>query len=128
MTGPVAAVPDPRPALVAGLDGLLIAGWRCELCGHPLAYRAPWCPVCRGSLRAATFGPCGVVWAATVVRVPLPGRTPPYGVTYVDVDDGPRVLAHVMETGQRLRSGARVRFSAVSEDGDVLVRAETEQG
>lgn len=64
----------------------------------------------------ARFGPEGVVWSATVVRVPLPGRAPPYGLAYVDLDDGPRVLAHVQ--GETVPIGARVRLRGVTRHGD----------
>jgi hypothetical protein len=36
-----------------------------------------------------------VVWSSTVVRVPLPGYDPPYRLAYVDLCDGPRILARV---------------------------------
>jgi uncharacterized OB-fold protein len=52
-----------------------------------------------------------------VVRIPVPGRTPPYALAYVDLDDGPRVLAHADDP---VDIGARVRLAA-SRDGDVRV-------
>ncbi|MEU1692872.1 OB-fold domain-containing protein [Streptomyces hirsutus] len=39
-----------------------------------------------------TFPPRGSVWASTVVRIDVGTRRPPYGIAYVDLDDGPRVL------------------------------------
>ena len=72
------------------------------------------------------FGPSGTVWSSTVVRVPVPGRTPPYGLAYVDLDNGPRVLAHVADTGtdagtERVPPGTRVTIVGETLDGDVLV-------
>jgi uncharacterized OB-fold protein len=52
-----------------------------------------------------------------VVRVPVPGRTPPYALAYVDLDDGPRVLAHADDA---VPIGARVRL-AESAQGDVRI-------
>jgi uncharacterized OB-fold protein len=52
--------------------------------------------------------------------VPLPGRIPPYALAYVDLDDGPRVLAHLDGEPRRLPAGARVGLSGLSVDGDLV--------
>jgi uncharacterized protein len=127
MSGAVEA-PDPRP-VVEDVDGeWLLRGWRCTVCRHAIALPAPWCPRCRGPLADAGFGPAGTVWSATVVRVPLPGRTPPYALAYVDLDGradegaGPRILAHLADTESRLHVGDRVVVTEPA-DGDVMVVA-----
>ncbi len=63
-----------------------------------------------------------------MVRVAVPGRTPPYGLAYVDLDDGPRILAHVADSRSadddpivRVAPGARVQLAGATELGDVLV-------
>lgn len=113
--------PDPRPQVAA--DGAAIEGWCCTQCRWPLALSGPWCPRCRGALEAVTFGPQGTVWSATVLRVPLPGRPGPSMLAYVDLDDGPRVLAHVLaDNDDRLHAGDRVALSGSSEEGDLTVR------
>jgi uncharacterized protein len=113
--------PDPRPQVESVSGEWMLRGWRCATCGHALALPAPWCPVCRGVLEPTRFGPSGTVWSATVVRVPLPGRTPPYALAYVDLDDaGPRVIAHLAATAGRRHVGDRVRLTAPL-DGDVAV-------
>lgn len=62
----------------------------------------------------------GLVWSATVLRVPLPGREPPIALAYVDLDDGPRVLGHISTDGEeRLTAGTRVTGAGVSPDGDL---------
>ena len=82
----------------------------------------PWCPVCHGQAEPAMFGPTGRVWSSTVVRVPLPGRTPPYTLAYVNLDDGPRVLAHVRDHQQPLAIGTVVRLAGQAIDGrDIVV-------
>jgi uncharacterized protein len=122
---PLPALPDPRPRLVPG--ELRVHGWRCVACGHAIAESAPWCPVCRGELAEAAFGPGGVVWSSTVFRVPLDGRVPPWGLAYVDLDDaGPRILAH-SRVPERLPVGARATIVGLSEDGDIAVDAEEER-
>jgi len=113
-------IPDPRPQLAEGSQST-IAGWQCASCRHPLALPAPWCPLCHGPLETTTWGPGGTTWAATVLRVPLPGRTPPMMLAYIDLDEGPRVLGHLTsETNERPECGTRVRLIGVTAAGDLL--------
>jgi|SRR5271154_4220194 len=116
--------PDPRPTSQVDDDGLVyLLGWRCAECAHPVALPAPWCPRCRGELAPDKFGPRGVVWSSTVLRVALPGRTPPYGLAYVDLTDGPRVLGHyTAEPLVRLPVGTTVELTTPTDFGDVAVR------
>jgi uncharacterized OB-fold protein len=65
------------------------------------------------------FGPEGQVWSSTVLRVPLPGRRPPYGLVYVDLDDGPRVLGHSRAEATPA-VGERVTLQTVSDLGDLV--------
>jgi uncharacterized protein len=109
---------DPRPRVVAGEGGGRVAGRRCTACGEVCAFTWPACPACGGPVEPAEFGPLGTVWSATVVRIPVPGRTPPYGLAYVDLDEGPRVLAH---TGGPVPIGARVRLVPGGDDVTVEV-------
>jgi uncharacterized OB-fold protein len=123
----VPPLPDSRPRAALEPDGSVrVQGWRCTSCGHPLALAAPWCPRCRSTLEPAAFGPKGVVWASTVLRVPLPGREPPYALAYVDLDAGPRVLGHLAGSGEphRLKAGTTVALAAPSPEGDLVFTAE----
>jgi uncharacterized protein len=113
------AIVDPRPRVGADQAGaIVVIGCRCEACRHPLAVEAPWCPVCRGPLGPAAFGPGGTVWAHTTVRVAVADREPPYTLAYVDLDDGPRILARV--DGQPA-VGGRVQVAGTTPEGDPLV-------
>jgi uncharacterized protein len=104
---------DPRPVVVAGRAGEgLIDGRRCTACAEPTAFAWPACPACGGPVEPARFGPGGTVWSATVVRIPVADRTPPYALAYVDLDEGPRVLAH---SADALPVGARVRVRDTAE-------------
>lgn len=109
---------DPRPRVVAGPRGAVVAGIRCTGCGHPTAVARPRCPACRGPVEPAEFGPEGTVWSATVVRIPVPGREPPYALAYLDLDDGPRVLAH-LPGGEAVPVGARLRLLPSGPGGDL---------
>lgn len=114
-------IPDPRPEIVDGPQGATLKGWRCTACAHPLAMPAPWCPKCRGELTETSFSQEGTVWSSTMLAFAFQGRTPPIVLAYVDVDDGPRVLAHVEQRSDRLHAGERVAIAGASGAGDVLV-------
>jgi len=104
---------DPRPQLANRDGSAVVSGVRCTACSLPVAFSRPRCPACHGEVVPAQFGPTGVVWSATVVRIATPGREPPYALAYVDLDDGPRVLAHL--SGDHAPDvGTRVRLAAAS--------------
>lgn len=113
---------DPRPKVVPQADGAAVLGVRCTDCGYPVAFERPACPVCSGPVAESRFGPGGTVYAATVVRIPVGDRTAPYALAYVDLDDGPRVLAATPPAAGDETSGvpvgSRVRLVGVSEAGD----------
>ncbi|WP_040798149.1 OB-fold domain-containing protein [Nocardia higoensis] len=107
-------VADPRPRVV---DGLL-RGARCVQCRHPLAQPdVPWCPVCFGAVEDCGFAPVGVVWSATTVRIPVGRWAAPFGLAYLDVVDGPRVLVHV-RCDPAPRIGERIEFTC-TDSGDL---------
>lgn len=114
-------VSDPRAMIRSTGRGVVVSGARCRACGYVMAFERLRCPRCTGPVADADFGPGGTVWASTVVRVPVPGRTPPYSLAYVDLDDGPRVLAHVAGVVEPPPIGARVRLEELSQDGDLQV-------
>lgn len=88
------AVADSRPVFRDNR----VHGLRCVLCRTPSAQRdLPWCPICRGPMDAASFSPSGSMWASTTVAIPVGVRQPPFALGYIDLDDGPRVLAHLVE-------------------------------
>ena len=111
-------VADPRPQVQA--DQVL--GVRCAACGYPSAPAAPWCPVCQSrEQKPANFGPGGTVWSSTLVQIPVGRWKPPYAIAYVDLDEGPRVLAHLASPAI-VKAGTRVRIVGADEGGDLLVR------
>lgn len=70
----------------------------------------------------STFGPNGTVFSSTVLRIPVPGRTPPFTLAYVDVEDGPRILVHVDGPDEALVPSSQVTLSGWNEHGDPVVR------
>lgn len=120
---------DPRPRTTQEQDRTLVEGVRCVDCGYAVGFARRRCPRCRGHVETARFGPLGTVWSSTVVRVPVPGRVPPYTLAYVDLEqDGPRVLAHVRASSadpEPTRIGATVRLVARTDSGDLQVEEAT---
>ncbi len=116
----VTTQPDPRPRIRDDATAKTLDGATCRSCGLHTLSTAQRCPECRGELSPASFGPHGVVWSSTVVRVPVPGRTPPYPMSYVDLTDGPRVLCHLAGPAEAAPVGASVRLCGATAEGDLL--------
>lgn len=113
---------DPRPEIRRAAHGdWVVVGRRCRTCVEPTAYPWPRCPSCSAEVEPADFGPRGTVWSSTVVRIAVPGHTPPYSLAYVDLEDGPRVLAHVAGEREPAPIGSRVRLCGASDEGDLQV-------
>lgn len=114
-------VADSRPVL----DGGAVLGVRCTACRYPAAQQGiPWCPVCYAPVEPERFAGTGSVWSSTVVAIPVGERRPPFGLAYLDLDDGPRVLVHLAEP-RVLRAGTRASITG-TDRGD-LVAAPEEQ-
>ena len=113
---------DPRPRVEDGPGGPVVVGTRCLACGQPSSIGCPRCPRCGGENEEARFGAEGAIWSTTTIHVPSGGREAPYTLAYVDLDGGPRVLAHVRD-GLRPapRLDGRVRLAGPSAGGDVEV-------
>ena len=105
-SGPIGSglqVADPRPVFDDGVGegtggAAAVLGVRCTVCRHPDPQRdLPWCLSCHGPVAPARFAPAGTVWSSTVVAIRVGGWPPPFGLAYLDLDDGPRVLVHLTE-------------------------------
>jgi hypothetical protein len=102
-----------------------VHGGRCLACAHANPTAAPRCPRCGGETTPAAFGPRGTIWATTTIHVGRGDRAEPYALAYVDLDDGPRVLAHVRDGVAHPPAVAdRVRLSGTTALGDVEVEVE----
>ncbi|KLL95804.1 hypothetical protein NJ76_22465 [Rhodococcus sp. IITR03] len=108
-------VADPRPTF----DGEVVLGTRCTECRYPTAQQGlPWCPVCYAAMDDARFARTGKVWSSTVVAIPVGTHRPPFGLAYLDLDDGPRVLVHLAEPAV-LELGARLEITG-TDDGNLV--------
>ncbi|MEI7624816.1 MAG: OB-fold domain-containing protein [Actinomycetota bacterium] len=116
------ALADPRPVIIQAGQHHLLDGRSCQACDHAIALQLPLCPRCRGAVEPAQFGPRGVIWALTVVHVPArPDDKVPYTLAYVDLDQGPRLLAYVAPTDATVEVGSSVALTALSALGDPTV-------
>jgi uncharacterized OB-fold protein len=104
-------------------DNDAVVGVRCTECGYPAAQREiPWCPVCHAAVEPERFATEGTVWSATVVRIPVGERRPPFALAYVDLDDGPRLLVH-LDDPTAPSIGTRVRITG-TDRGDLVASVE----
>jgi uncharacterized protein len=111
-------VRDPRPKV----EGVQIVGSACTRCGHRWALRWHQCERCLGDSVAARYGPRGEVWASATVHLVVGHRRPPFTLAYVDLEDGPRILARTT-SDHELPPGARVRIIG-DDEGDIVVTEE----
>ena len=110
---------DPRPR-VEGTSPPRIVGVACTACAHAMPTPRPVCAACGQAVAETRFGPDGVVWSSTVVRIAVGDRTPPCALAVGGLDDGPRGLAHVRGPDVAPPVGSRVRLVEPVE-GDVVV-------
>ena len=108
---------DPRPVVEDGL----VLGVRCSRCNHPMAPATALCTRCAGPVARAVFGPTGQVWSSTVVRIGVGERQAPYTLALVDLDQGPRILAHLTAT-EVVPPGTEVEVTGQTDRGDVEVK------
>ncbi|MBH16621.1 MAG: hypothetical protein CL488_00110 [Acidobacteria bacterium] len=121
---------DPRPEL-SEEDGIhLLLGGRCRACGLASTYLPPICPCGQaGQVEPCGFGPAGTVFSSTVLYIPIPERPPPSCLAYIDLDDGPRILAHVhLGAGPQPMPGDRVSLDGKNALGDLLVKPDRAAG
>jgi len=103
---------EPVPAAYQPvLDDGEVLGARCTACGRPVAPVTPRCPACGGVMAPERFPGRGTVWASTLIHIRVGDHVPPYALAYVDLDDGPRVLAR-QQHPSALPVGARVQVEA----------------
>jgi len=91
----------------------VLLGGRCETCSVRLFPRPTYCPKCLSEkIETITLPSEGVLYAFSVVRLDSTQLKAPYAIGYVDLEDGPRVLAHLLgwEEGL-LKPDMRVRLN-----------------
>lgn len=61
------------------------------------------------------------MWSSTIVHLDITGISAPYGLAYVDLDDGPRILAHTTDALSPIAVGTTVEIVGTTHRGDVQV-------
>ncbi len=100
-------------------NGYAVAGYGCPACGLASASYLARCPRCAAAVEQRRYGPAGTIWSFTTVRIPITGYSGDRTLTYVDLDDGPRVLCHLEDGDPRI--GRRVRISSLSPQGHPII-------
>jgi uncharacterized OB-fold protein len=112
-------VADSRPVLADGA----VLGCRCTVCRYPAAQPGlPWCPVCYGPVAPERFSVSGMVWSSTVIAIAVGTLRPPFGLAYLDLDDGPRVLVR-LATPEVVPIGTRLTITG-TDAGDLVAAGE----
>jgi uncharacterized OB-fold protein len=89
---------------------------RCTACGANQFYPRPFCLRCQGGVEWVEASGHGVVYAQTEVHVEVPGGLPlPYTVAVVELDEGPRLMTHIV--GGAVPIGGRVRVDWRDREG-----------
>jgi len=79
-----------------GLEQEKLLGLVCDGCGAATCPPLGVCRACGGQeLRVAEMNGVGTLRTFTVVRVAPEGRTPPYVVAMVELDEGPWVMGNL---------------------------------
>jgi len=106
---------DSRPYWEAARRHILLLP-RCNGCGRFVFYPRRLCPYCHSATQ--TWEPLsghGILYSYTVVRIPISptyeGRVP-YVVALVDLKEGPRMLANLVDAApDEVRIGAEVEVT-----------------
>ncbi|MGX9393459.1 Zn-ribbon domain-containing OB-fold protein [Nitrobacteraceae bacterium UC4446_H13] len=75
---------------------------RCDACDHVYFPPRPFCPAC-ASRKVSVFPASGKATLYSYVinhRPPAPGFTPPYAIAVVTLDEGPRMMANIVDCPQ----------------------------
>jgi uncharacterized OB-fold protein len=112
---------DNRPYWAAAAEGRLVIQ-HCSSCGKPRFYPRLLCPYCHSDeheWRRSRGG--GTVYSYSVVhRAPTPSfaGAVPYVVALIDLDEGVRIFANVLDEPAKVSIGSRVtvRFRAETDE------------
>jgi uncharacterized OB-fold protein len=119
---------EAEPFWTAAAEGRLVLPV-CDACGHHIWYPRSWCPVCGDEHVTWTeLSGRGEVYACTVLRRSVGpwADAVPYVAAYVELSEGPRILANVVtDDPGSVRVGQQVTavFVPIDDDRDVPSQA-----
>ena len=93
-----------------------ILGFCCSRCNWSDVAASDACPRCGSQVTETSFSGQGKVDTFTVIRYPPEGfeKAAPYVVALIRIDQGPRVIARIVEPSEDLQLGESVSFLGVS--------------
>jgi uncharacterized protein len=94
-------VPRPTPETRHYWEGARLGELRlqrCTECGHAYFPPRPFCPAC-SSRDVTVFAASGRgrLHSYIINHLPAPGRTPPFAIAIVELDEGPRLMANILD-------------------------------
>ena len=96
-----------------------VHGFSCTRCDWSDVFAVDVCPRCGSQVTEASFSGQGKIDTFTVIRYPPEGfeKRAPYVVALIDLDQGPRVIARIVDASENLQIGQTVVFLKESNDG-----------
>ncbi|KWV48515.1 DNA-binding protein [Bradyrhizobium macuxiense] len=97
-------LPEPTPETQHFWDGTLVGELRlqrCDTCRKAYFPPRPFCPAC-GSRSVSIFKASGrgSLYSYVICHKEAPGFTPPYAIAVVQLEEGPRMMANIVECPQ----------------------------
>lgn len=109
---------DIEGLVAATTDGAVLMGSRCRSCDEAFFPPGWVCPSCASvDLGRASLGGVGTLYSYSIVHV-SPSFPTPYAIGYIDLESGPRVLAHLRTEGAELQLEMPVQLAGSSTDAE----------
>lgn len=97
-------IPRPTPETRHYWDGARVGELRlqrCVDCARPYFPPRPFCPACSSrNVEVFVASGRGRLHSYIITELAAPGRTPPYAIAIVELDEGPRMMANILDCPQ----------------------------
>jgi uncharacterized protein len=93
-------------------QGSFLVGGRCTRCGFLTLGSRDLCPNCwtRNAMQPCPIGRVGTLYTYTIVHQLPTGYKEPFAAGYIDIEEDVRIFAHIENTPESLRIGARLQL------------------
>lgn len=95
---------------------------RCDSCKEAYFPPRPFCPECGSrEVRVEKASGRGRLYSYVISHMPAPGMEPPFAIAVVELEEGPRIMANILECEQtpealELDMALEVTFQKVSDE------------
>lgn len=73
----------------------------CNSCQEPFFPPRPFCPACQSrDVDHITASGRGTLYSYIISHMPVPGFEPPFSIAVVELEEGPRLMANIVECAQ----------------------------